>query len=130
MRLEDRRKRHNTYLSWLAIAALLAIFIWLAHAVWGVFTKEQIAGAKMKEAEERLQKLEVREEALFQKVEDMETPRGVEAELREKYGVAREGEHVVIIAEDKPSNTSSASSQGIRSWWKAIKGWFIPNNSN
>ena len=52
--------------------------------------------------ENEIHSLETRRQSLEQEVNYLSNERGIEAEMRRQFDVAREGEQVVIILEDEP----------------------------
>lgn len=52
--------------------------------------------------ESEIQALEARRESLDAEVRYLSNERGIEAEMRRQFDIAREGEQVVIILEDEP----------------------------
>ncbi|OGZ06401.1 MAG: hypothetical protein A2942_00965 [Candidatus Lloydbacteria bacterium RIFCSPLOWO2_01_FULL_50_20] len=80
----------------IAVAILVAL---LLHPVWGMYKKSRDAIARRDKAETELSSLTAREIELDLDIARLSTPGGVEAEIRERFMVAKEGEKVMIIAE-------------------------------
>jgi cell division protein FtsB len=72
--------------------------------------------------ESEIHSLEERRESLEAEVKYLSNERGIEAEMRRQFDIAREGEQVVIILEDeiKPDGEGSneASSTEARPWYR------------
>ncbi len=82
------------------IAVLLLVLIAIAlRGVWGVYKKSQESRILKTEAEATLRDLKSREQELRTDIASLKSDRGVEAELRERYDLAREGESVVVIVD-------------------------------
>lgn len=82
------------------IAVLLLVLIAIAlRGVWGVYKKSQESRELKVEAEATLNDLKSREKELRGDIASLKSDRGVEAELRERYDLAREGESVVVIVD-------------------------------
>ncbi len=62
--------------------------------------------ARRAEAEADLATLQVREAELKDKVEYLESERGMEAEMRRNFDVAQPGEQVVIILDEEESDSA------------------------
>jgi cell division protein FtsB len=87
------------------VLGILTVFV-LASA----FDRYQIA----KDMEERRVYLEIeaaqleeRKQALKAEVDYLSNERGIEAEMRRQFDVARDGEQVVIIVEEEPSTVTT-----------------------
>ena len=57
-------------------------------------------------------------------VKGLETDFGIEAEIREKYGLVKEGEEVVVIIDEETKEDNNDAEQGKKGWWKRLKGFF------
>lgn len=68
-----------------------------------------------------LQILKDREKNIKEKIEGLSTERGVEEEIRNKLGLIKEGEGVIIIADPPISSETEAEGGGIEG---GIKGFF------
>ena len=78
---------------------MLALFVaFLFHGVWGIYQKSEEAAAKRDKAEAALAAMAAREKELREDIERLSSGEGVEAEIRDRFMVAKEGEKVMIIA--------------------------------
>lgn len=59
------------------------------------------SGDRLQEATERLHQLEVKNKELKHKLEEVKTPAFLEEQARDKLGLVKEGETIVIIPEEK-----------------------------
>src|SRR3989338_8548954 len=106
--------------SWPALLALLAAVIFFA---WGVL---RFAGRMLettqnrKMAEAKVAELEKSERKLTGQIESLKTEQGVEASIREKFGLAKEGEGLVVIVE-APESAPPPAQPG---FWDFIVRWF------
>ena len=98
---EKRRRLKRLAYSPVSLVILAVLLLLLLHSVWGVFTKSQISKAARERAEKELQALETRQEVLSQELQRLNTEAGVEAEIRERFQVAKQGEGVIIIEDKK-----------------------------
>ncbi len=105
---------------------LLIILAVLLKAGWGVYQKERKSAEYLSRAQSELEKLTVRKNKLEESVEYMKTDKGIEAEIRSKFRVVREGEMVAVIVDNEPmknekiSTTTPASS----GFWQKLRVWF------
>jgi cell division protein FtsB len=87
----------------LGLAFLLCFF--MAEIVYERYTIEQEMLEKKAEAQEKLDILTARKVELEEKVLYLSNDRGIEAEMRRNFDVARPGEQVVIIVDKEASTT-------------------------
>ncbi len=76
--------------------------------------------ARTKEAEMKLMELEARRAELETKVEYLSNERGIEAEMRRNFDVARPGEQVVIILDEEKKTEIEPleKTEEVRPWYK------------
>lgn len=101
------------------IAVILLLFVAIAvRGVWGVYYKSQESQVLKIEAEAMLQDLQSREKELRADIANLKSDRGVEAELRERYDLAKEGESVVVIVDPPapPPEPKPTTFQRFKSW--------------
>ncbi len=75
------------------------IALFLGNATWNVYQKYSEARGNERIVSNELRKLQERERDLSADIERLNTERGVEEELRKRFGVAKKGEEVMIIVE-------------------------------
>mgnify|MGYP001584549357 CR=1 FL=1 len=106
MRRPIKRKRWKSLLySPLSIILLFFLVILLGKSVWGVYQKSRISGEARKSAERELSDLLSRQKTLSEELEDLKNGVGVEKAFRERYQVAKPGESVIIIVDEKDKKT-------------------------
>lgn len=59
------------------------------------------AGDRLKEVTDNLQSLEVKNKELREKLEEVKKPEFIETQARDKLGLVKEGETLVIIPQEK-----------------------------
>ncbi len=120
--LEFYKKR--TLLSWLhsplALGFLGIILLFMMSVVYQRYTIEQDMVERREEAATQLKGLEERRAELEKKVEYLSNERGIEAEMRRNFDVARPGEQVVIIldAEKKAEIEPLTPIETAKPWYK------------
>lgn len=77
---------------------LLVALLWVP--TFNAYTKMQQTIARKDEVAQELHSLRIRKAQLQSEIDRLATPLGVEAELRSKYDVGREGERVIVIVEE------------------------------
>lgn len=122
----SRNQRHSAARLFLKRLGLLALFILAllaASGVWGVFQKERETAARRAEAEALRVDLETREKKLRADITTLQSDRGLEATLRAQYGLAEEGEGLIVIVEPPAAKQGEATSTP-RDWFSTIFWWF------
>jgi cell division protein FtsB len=119
--IKGKRRRSALLVRSIVFGALL-LTAFLAFGVWKLFEKERAAKKSAAEMQQRLSELEERRGILAKKLGELETPRGIENEIRETYQVAKAGEQMAVIIDRTAS--SSASNEAKKGFWGAVLGWF------
>ena len=105
----------------LAFLVILALF--LLKAVWDLFEKSQDARIAAESVQREYEELVVREAALKESLARLESPDGVESEIRQKFGVVKEGEEVVIVLPEDPTNAKQGMEKE-EGWWQKFLSFF------
>lgn len=84
-----------------SLGILGIIILFMVSVVNQRYSIEQEMVARRVEAETHLKQLEERQAELKTKVEYLSNERGIEAEMRRNFDVARPGEQVVIILDEE-----------------------------
>lgn len=116
-----QQRRDPMRLMWrrlIAVGLLILLAIAL-RGVWGVYKKSQESHELKIEAQAQLGDLRKRENELRTDISNLKSDRGVEAELRERYDVAAEGEGVVVIVDPPapPPEPKPTTFQRFKSWF-------------
>ncbi|OIO33099.1 MAG: hypothetical protein COZ49_01665 [Candidatus Yonathbacteria bacterium CG_4_10_14_3_um_filter_47_65] len=119
---KKRRIREALY-SWPVIILLAGIFLLLANATWGAYQKAHIAFVNKEKVSNELADLKEREGELTEKIGHLQSDFGIEAEIRERFGVAREGEEVVVIVPSVQDDRVASNNALKKSFWAAIIGF-------
>ncbi len=112
---EQRRIRklfHSRYV--LVILIILALLV--ARAVWGIYVKYERSRAITEKAQTDLVALEDRQKMLALSIESLNTDEGKERELRDRFGVIKEGETLVVLVGD--SSDEKPLKRDEKSWWQ------------
>lgn len=96
-----RKKYRHLLFSKVGIGIVLVLAVLVSRGAWNVYEKERITRAKLAEAEHELAELQVREAELEENLKMLDTPEGIEEEIRTTYGFAKEGEEVLVILEEE-----------------------------
>ena len=117
-----RKKLITNVLFSYATLFVLGVFIALMSlSVFERFTVEREMSMRRVEAERELKELKMRAVALESKVDYLEDDRGMEAEIRGRFDVVKEGEQVVIILDDETEPQATVTNTEIvedEPWYK------------
>lgn len=130
--VNDFRKRRNAkreiprvILGCLGIVALGGLTFVAVQAAWGMYGKFAAASEARSDAEAQLAQLQTQYAKVEAKVAELNTSRGVEAAVRERYGVARPGEGAIDIV--RHASTSESGTRSGDSWfsklWQSLFVW-------
>lgn len=125
------RKEKSTWSSLVysrvTLAIMLALIVLLAFSVKERYRIEREMAERRAETEAELTDLTNRKAELNDQVEYLKNDAGVEAEIREHFDVAKEGERVVIIVdhadETDPVASSTKDEDDHESFWSRLFSW-------
>jgi len=119
----QKRKLKRFLYSPIVLVPLALIVFFLGMSVYSVYTKERETRVRRDKQMAELKMLEARAGALRSEIEKLSTERGREAEIRGKFEVAKEKEHVIVIVdrEKEEGETTSPQKPG---FWQRIFSWF------
>jgi cell division protein FtsB len=103
----EKRKMKAILYSKGVFVLLILIAVLLSVSVYNRFVVTQDTKIRLNERREDLESLEMRAEVLQTKVDYLESDRGIEEELRNRFDVAKEGERVIVILEDKEKKSDN-----------------------
>ncbi len=96
----------------------MAIFtVVLLNAVFGLYNKSRVANQALEMARLEEGRLEARASYLEAAIGELETDRGVEKVIREKFGMVRPGERVINLVEAKEATATPLTSSK-KSFWQ------------
>ena len=105
------------------VIGCIVLFL-LARGAWDIHQKALLAEQRLDQAKTELSDLERQQQSLSSSINQLSTPAGIEAELREKYHAVKEGESVAVIVDQASSSeigvATNSSSTPELSWWGDI----------
>ncbi len=115
---QGKRRLKQFFYSRVTVALLILVVLLLARAAAGVWWRSRGVAEERQAVDQELAEAVSRRQELTASIARLETARGVEAELRSKFSVARPGERVISVI-------SSASAEPVespdRGWWDWVK---------
>lgn len=124
--LRRRHFWHTPAFAYGVLALLLIVVALLASSVFNRYTIERDMAARRAATESELEALNERKTVLEEKVEYLRDDRGVEAEIRKHFDVARAGEQVVVLLDGEPEAAESLTETPDEPENKSIWSWLIP----
>lgn len=97
---------------------ILAFF----YSMFGFVIKMGETSKNRKIVEDKIIELEKSKEKLNSDINELKTDKGIEENIREKFGLAKEGENMILVIDDKnaPAITEEEDSEGFFSWLKGL----------
>lgn len=126
-RFQQKQAYKKLLYSPVVISGLLVICILVTIAAIGMYQKSREARANKLQAQTEYNALIAQEANLENGISKLETTEGIEENLREKYRVGKEGEHLVVITTDagnKKIAEEQLAEMTKESWWIKVKGFF------
>jgi len=104
------------------LGVLMMVFFISAWSLLGFWGKMSDTNKNKQLAQEKLQDLQQSKSKLESDISKLETERGVEEVLRENFGLAREGEGLIVVVEDTRSSEDEEDENGgrIRSFFRGL----------
>jgi len=101
-----------------SLVVLLVITFFLVKGALKVMDKGWESSKRSRDLEERAAALVLREQQLNQGIARLQTEEGVKDEIKGKFSVTQEGEHVAVIVDDGEVSSSTAGSKLV--WYKRL----------
>ncbi len=121
---KDKRKRkEKLYSSW-SVLALFAISLFLAKDVWNIYQKEIESASLDSDSKAKLQSLSAQADQLNSNIKKLSTDAGIDEELRQKYGVVKPGEEMIVVVPDNSTTTSTSTESVYSSFFDKIRSFF------
>jgi len=105
---------------------LVLLFVALLFFAWNVadfISKSRETSLNRKIAEEKVMELQGKKEKLSTDINRLQTKDGIESSIREKFGLAKEGENVIVIIDDKNKQETEVEEKD-SGFWYFLKNWF------
>jgi hypothetical protein len=118
----QKRKVKSAMYNWITVGILSAITVIFMHSTWSVYQKKRESSEMKNAALERVEDLRSRDKDLSGKIARLDTPAGVEEEIRSKFSVAKENEAMVVIV-DEDAPTTTAEKEPPATFWDRVWAW-------
>src|SRR3989344_2449527 len=117
-----KRKNGEDWKKYAIFCLLLILLAVLGNSTRKVYNKKAETEKALLRMQEETLELEDRKEILEANLKRIQTDEGMEFEIRKKFNVARAGEGIAIIVEEKSTSPDSTTSL---SFWQKFKNFFI-----
>ncbi len=116
---EKQRARRFLYspLTFIILAIVIAI---AGRGAWGMYQKSRLTDESLAQTKEAYDALVIREAFLQRELDRLATEAGVESEIRERFGVAKAGEEVIVVLTEEEKESLPPPEEGL---WDKIKEW-------
>lgn len=115
---QGKRRLKQFFYSRVTVALLILVVLLLARAATGVWWRSRGVAEERQAVDQELAAAVSRRQELTASIARLETARGVEAELRSKFSVARPGERVISVISSAPPEPVESRDRG---WWDWVK---------
>ena len=125
MGFQNKRGWRNILESRPVLAVLGVLLLFFAWGVFSLLSKMEVTMENRKLVEDHISELEKEKTKLSADIDELKTPEGQEASIREKFGLAKEGEGLIIVVDDKnqSATTEEAATGGFWSFFKNLFSW-------
>jgi len=93
-------------------------------AAWNMYQTNYGTKQRIERLRTEHQELQQREKIISSAAMNVSTERGLEAEIREKFSVAKEGERVIVLIDDDEVPVSVEEKE--RKWWRNVLSYIWP----
>jgi len=108
----------KTFLMFLGI--LIIIF---SFSMFSFVNKMEETSKNRKIVEDKITELEKSKEKLNSDINELKTDQGVEENIREKFGLAKDGENMMMVVDDK-NKVEEPAKDSSGGFFNTIKNWF------
>ncbi len=99
--------------SFWSVLLIFFVFLFFLKGVWNIYQKEKESAILDTESKQKLSALADEQSQLDSQIQRLNTNQGVEEELRQKFGVVKPGEELIVV-EPEYSLTSTTTEN---SWY-------------
>lgn len=125
-KFQEKNKWKNILQSKPFLIILGFIVLGLIWSVFGLFNRMQETAKNRKIEEDKILDLRQRKEKLIFDINNLKTEKGVEENIREKFGLVKEGEEMIVVVEEK-TQTESDQKKSMNKFLFFLKNIFSAN---
>lgn len=102
---------------------LSVVILFFFFNMFSLVGKMEETGKNRKIIEDKITELEKSKEKFDSDINKLKTEKGVEESIREKFGLAKDGENLILVIDDKDQTEIELKSD-FESFWSNVKSWF------
>ncbi len=121
LEFRQRQKRRRVLSSNLTILVLCVLVVLLGKETWDVYVKERKAAELLERVQVQQRNLNERAEFLESEIALLKDAGGVEGKLRERFGIAKPGEKVIVLVDTEATSSLQKTETG---FWEKVFSWF------
>jgi cell division protein FtsB len=110
-RFQEKNKFRKIMQSKPALILLGLVIIFFTWNVIGLMNRMQDTAKNRQIEEDKIAELIERQNKLSIDIANLKTEKGLEENIREKFGLAKEGEEMIVVVEDKEQNNTTKETQ-------------------
>ena len=118
---EQKKKFRGFIYSKVTLVVLFLLAIYGLYSSYGVYLKKVKSQNDLDLVEKRLSELEQKNRQLDNQIEDLQSPYGIEKEIRSKFFVTKPDEKMVVIVDD---NDKEVYTPPKKTGWQKILDFF------
>ncbi len=123
-RNQERKLVKRRMYSKASLIILALILFFMAKGVYAVYEKERESRAEVDRIAKQKAELQQRYDFIQEKSDHLKSTEGIEAEIRSKFDVVKEGEGMIVIV-DKNVTTIEEDRRGVlKKFWDSVVGVF------
>ncbi len=118
--VRQRGVAERIFSSKITVAVLVVVAVVLGRSVLNVYQKYQEAAANYARADKELSSLKDDQATFSAAVTALNTPSGVEDEIRRKFQMTKQGENLIVIVDDGSAAATTVPAAVSGSWWARV----------
>jgi cell division protein FtsB len=122
---EEKRIFKKIIYSKISLIFLFILFLFIAKGVYGAYLDKKMTEENRNTALKELNELENRKNNLKLEIERLNTEEGKEQEIRDKFGLVKTGEQMIMIVDEKEKSNYSYKED--TNLWEKFLGLFKQN---
>ncbi len=124
-----KKQKKALLYSWPVLAALGIVVLITLYSLIRIVGKSIETSKNRRVADAALVELKAKEAKLQSDIDDLQTDQGTEAAIRQKFGAVKEGEHLVVIVNDKAETPDPNAPKQSGGFWAFLKRLFARNKN-
>ena len=121
---QQKRRFRNIIYSRPVLVFLVVLVLFFAWGMLGFMDKMTVTRENREIVENKVAQLEKEKEKLSFGINKLKTENGIEESIRDKFGLAKEGEGMIVIVDDK--NTVEIPKENSGGFFYFLKNWLRP----